>query len=124
MGARHTCSSSLNEICLPLLRDNRGWTIEQWDHAAFRLNQRSLLDGEALTDAGRRLRTDVEAVTDSLALAPLTEALGEQGAEELIELLTPSARAIAVSGELPFPNPMGLPQLGADGIGLRADLRR
>ena len=107
-----------------LLRDNRGWTIEQWDHAAFRLNQRSLLDGEALTDAGRRLRTDVEAVTDSLALAPLTEALGEQGAEELIELLTPSARAIAVSGELPFPNPMGLPQLGADGIGLRADLRR
>jgi uncharacterized protein YceH (UPF0502 family) len=92
-----------------LLRDNRGWSIEQWDHAARRLNHRGLLDGDQLTDAGRRLRAEIEATTDSLALAPLVGALEDSGAAALIDLLTPSARAVAASGEIPFPNPMGLP---------------
>ncbi len=96
-----------------LLRDNRGWTVEQWDDAGRRLNRRGLLDGDALTDAGRRLRAEIEAVTDSLALAPLTSTLGARGTEQLIDVLTPAARDVAASGVLPFPNPMGLSQVGA-----------
>ena len=96
-----------------LLRDNRGWNVEQWGDAGRRLQRRGLLGADGLTDAGRRLRAHVEAVTDSLALAPLTAAISEQGAEQLIELLTPASLAVAASGVLPFPNPMGLPQLDA-----------
>ena len=96
-----------------LLRVGRGWTIEQWDDARLRLNVRGLLDGDTLTDAGRRLRDDVETMTDALAQGPLVAALGEGGAEQLIELLTPAASAVAASGVLPFPNPMGLQQVGA-----------
>lgn len=96
-----------------LLREHRGWTVEQWADTALRLNRRGLLDGDALTDAGRRLRAKVEAITDSLASAPLSAALGERGIEQLINVLTPAAGAIAASGVLPFPNPMGLPQFGA-----------
>jgi uncharacterized protein YceH (UPF0502 family) len=91
-----------------LLRDNRGWTLEEWDDAATRLHRRGLLDGAALTDAGRQLRAKIEATTDSLALAPLVGALGDQGARQLIDLLTPAANAVAASGAIPFPNPMGL----------------
>jgi uncharacterized protein YceH (UPF0502 family) len=96
-----------------LLRDNRGWTIDQWEQARRRLQRRGLLDADGLTDTGRRLRTQVEALTDSLALTPLIAALGEQAAEQLIELLTPAAQAVAASGVLPFPNPMGLPPIDA-----------
>ena len=95
-----------------LLRDNRGWTVDDWDGAARRLTARGLLDGDELTDPGRRLRAQVEHVTDSLALAPLVEARGEHGAAQLVDLLTPAAAAIAASGELPCPTPMGLPAVG------------
>jgi len=94
-----------------IFRDNRGWTVDQWSDAGRRLQRRGLLDADGLTDTGRRLRARVEAVTDSLALTPLTAALGEQGIEQLIDLLTPPAIEIAASGILPFPNPMGLPQV-------------
>jgi len=96
-----------------IFRDSRGWTVEQWDDARRRLQRRGLLGGDDLTDAGRRLRAQVEAVTDSLASAPVIAALGEQGAEQLIDVLTSAARAVAGSGVLPYPNPMGLPQLDA-----------
>ena len=94
-----------------LLRDNRGWTVDQWSDAGRRLQRRGLLGTDGLTDAGRRLHAQIEAVTDSLALTPLTAALGEQGTEHLIDLLTPPAIEVAASGVLPFPNPMGLPQV-------------
>ena len=94
-----------------LLRDNRGWTVDQWGDAGRRLQRRGLIDVDGLTDAGRRLRAHVEAVTDSLAMAPLTAALGEQGAEQMIDLLTPATIEVAASGVLPFPNPMGLAQV-------------
>jgi len=37
-----------------------------------------------------------------------------RGAQTLTcDVLTPAARTVAASGELPFPNPMGLPRLDA-----------
>jgi hypothetical protein len=47
-------------------------------------------------------RTDERAWTGGLA------ALGEHGAEEVLSLLRPSARAVATSGMLPAINPTGL----------------
>ena len=108
----HVLLTAEQQLPPELLRDNRGWTVDQWHGAVRRLHERDLLDGNELTAAGRRLRARVEQVTDSLALAPLTEALGEHGATQLIELLTPAAGAVAASGELPYPNPMGLPAVG------------
>ena len=99
-----------------VFRDNRGWTEDEWDAAARRLERRGLLDDTgAITDAGRQLRGDIEALTDSLADEPLGLALDRPGQERLIEALTAPAESIAASGTLPFPNPMGLPSLGSDG---------
>lgn len=94
-----------------MLRDNRGWTVDEWHDAADRLRRRGLLTDGTLTGAGRRVRAEIESITDSLALAPLIGALGHQGADRLIDLLTPCARSIADSGELPYPNPIGLAKL-------------
>ena len=95
-----------------VIRDNRGWTDEQWNAAGERLANRGLLDHDELSEAGARLRSDVEDLTDALAHTPFMRALGAAGTDELIEALSPSARAIARSGEIPYPNPMGLPRLG------------
>ena len=106
-----------------VLRDNRGWSIDEWADAASRLRHRGLLatvsrndesgnDIGTLTDAGRRLRTEVEALTDSLAAAPFAEALGAPDTSRLLDALTVPARTVARSGVIPFPNPMGLTQLG------------
>ena len=50
---------------------------------------------------------DVEARTDDLALQPYTDGLTEPGLDLLPTLLAPLGRAIAQSGVIPFPNPIG-----------------
>ncbi len=109
----HVLRTAAQHLAPEVLRDHRGWTVDEWTDAAHRLHRRGLLDGDELTESGRLLHNQVEHLTDSLALAPLTEALGERGAVQLIDLLTPAAWTVAVSGELPFPNPMGLPAVDA-----------
>lgn len=94
-----------------IFRDNRGWTISEWDGAAQRLAARGLLDPHGLTREGRRVRNEIEALTDSLAHEPIARFLSDPAIEELIDVLTPVAEAVASSGVLPFPNPMGLPRL-------------
>jgi hypothetical protein len=64
----------------------RGWRRSDWDAASERLRERGLLDGEgALTEAGTRLRQEVETETDRLDAAPY-EHLGADGVERLTEL--------------------------------------
>jgi hypothetical protein len=94
-----------------LFRDSRGWSAAEWDDATVRLRARGLLHGEELSDAGRRLRADVEKTTDARAMEPISLALDAPAIAELIAALTPAANALAASGTLPFPNPMGLPEL-------------
>lgn len=96
-----------------VFRDNRGWTAEQWEATARTLRQRGLLDGNELTDVGRRLHDEVERLTDSLAADPLVATLAKSEIENLIDRLTPVALQISSSGVLPFPNPMALPSLAA-----------
>lgn len=99
-------------VPVEVVRDNRGWTVEQWDEAGQRLARRGLLDHDDLSEAGGALRRDVEDLTDSLAEAPFALALGSRETRELIDALSPAASAIARSDVIPYPNPMGLPRLG------------
>ncbi len=78
----------------------RGWSDEEWDAGLARLAGRGLLDGEALTDAGRRLRADVEAATDALSAAPW-EHLGPERTGRVVELGKRLSGAVAGNGAYP-----------------------
>ena len=79
-------------------------TETDWQAAQERLTDRGLLNGDGLTEAGRALREHIEARTDTLAM---TAYRGIPGILETLSVLTPAARAVARSGEVPYPNPMG-----------------
>jgi hypothetical protein len=94
-----------------LQRARSGWTDEDWAGAADALRDRGLLTAgpdPALTAAGRTVLDSVEASTDERAWSGGLAPLGEHGAEEVLTLLRPSARAVAASGMLPEINPTGL----------------
>ncbi|MFI7546810.1 hypothetical protein [Actinoplanes sp. NPDC049599] len=92
----------LREVTQPA----RGWTDEQWQDAARRLEKRGWLTAEGVaTPAGRNAYAEVEAVTDRLAETPWRH-LGDAGAERCADLLAPlAARAWTV---LPDDNPIPL----------------
>ncbi|MCX5202887.1 hypothetical protein OG897_15690 [Streptomyces sp. NBC_00237] len=79
----------------------RGWSRADWDAAADRLRGRGLLDAEGeLTEAGTKLRADVEDATDRLDLAPY-EHLGAEGVERLTELGRGFLLTAAAAGAFP-----------------------
>jgi hypothetical protein len=83
------------------LKTTRGWSPEQWADGERRLRERGLLDDEAqLTPAGQQMRKGVEDATDAAAADPYRR-LGEDGCQELMDLLLPLARAIAAAGVVP-----------------------
>jgi hypothetical protein len=88
------------------IRPYRGWGDEEWTGAIERLHARGHLNrsGEP-SDAGRDAHRSVEALTDRLASAP-ADALD---LDALDELLQPMRQAVATSGLIPYPNPMGVP---------------
>lgn len=88
-----------------LWRDNRGWTESDWQAAQHRLADRGLLDSKgALTDSGRDLRDHIESRTDALAMTAYRDV---PAMVETLAVLTPAARAVIRSGQVPYPNPMG-----------------
>jgi hypothetical protein len=93
-----------------LLQQSRGWSHDEWERADVTLRERGLLDRAGITRAGEQVRAEIESRTDDFALEPYA-ALGETRVERMIELLRPAALAIARSGDIPFPNPMGLPSV-------------
>ena len=105
----HLLASGTKAIPAEVLRDNRGWSEEQWDAATTVLATRGLVhtDGRA-TDAGRTRHAEVEALTDRLA-EPAYAALSNGALEDLHGALAACAAGVVASGLLPFPNPMGLP---------------
>ncbi|MGZ4104322.1 MAG: SCO6745 family protein [Actinomycetota bacterium] len=88
-------------------QEYRGWSLDEWAAAEWRLRDRGLLDKEGLAEGGRRLREEIEHATDLLALPPYTP-LGEDGSRELAEHLVEIDSAIVAGSGVPFPNPMGL----------------
>ncbi len=93
-----------------LYQQSRGWSEDDWHAASERLAARDLLapDG-TLADRGREIREHIEQRTDELAIEPYL-ALGDDHVQRLLTVLGPAADAVAASGEIMFPNPMGLPR--------------
>lgn len=93
------------------IRQDRGWSEEEWAAATDRLCTRGLVAarGEA-TDHGLRERERIEQATDRLA-ARMLHALPEQETEALLHGLEPLVRRLLATDVLPFPNPIGLPHL-------------
>ncbi|MFD6351619.1 SCO6745 family protein [Nocardia tengchongensis] len=100
----HVLFSAANGFPVQIMRDNRGWTENDWQAAHERLTARGLLDAGGITAAGRALREHIEARTDALAMTAYRDV---PGMVETLAVLTPAARAVARSGEVPYPNPMG-----------------
>ena len=61
-----------------------------------------------LTEDGAAFRDDLERRTDELAYQPYRDGLTEPGLDLLPSLLAPLGTAVAGSGIIPFPNPIGL----------------
>ena len=110
----HVLFSGTEGVPPELIRQTRGWSEEDWAHAEDRLRSRRLHgpDGGP-TAAGRQLHLDIERRTDELALRPYG-AMSDDEFERMMEMLGVIGRAVHASGEIPFPNPMGLPDQEQD----------
>jgi hypothetical protein len=93
---------------LDVLTLTRGWSAEELQDAVAALAARGLMDADGqVTEEGRNFRQGIEEHTNKLAAPPYRVL---DAPEELFTLLEPVARAIGESGEVPFPNPVGLPK--------------
>lgn len=104
----HVLLAATDDVPVEVLTDSRGWSIDDWDGALDVLVSRGLFDDERrITDAGRSLRTHVELRTDQASWYSIERTIPDP--EGLARRLEPLADAVAGSGIIPFPNPMGLP---------------
>jgi hypothetical protein len=98
------------DLSREMLQPARGWTDEEWAAAADRLAERGWLDRDGNpTQVGIDAFAAVERATDVAAAGPW-RVLGMSGAQRLLDLLTPLARACFAV--LPFQIPIGLPAPG------------
>jgi hypothetical protein len=88
------------------LRKARGWSDEEWQRAEEDLAARGLF-ADGLTEAGAKLRAEIEQRTDQAAERPW-KALGAARTERLGELLGPLALRIAEQNDAMKTNPMAL----------------
>ncbi|MFC7266013.1 SCO6745 family protein [Streptomyces lutosisoli] len=87
----------------PLVREKRGWSVEEWSAAEHRLRERGILGADGnLTDAGNQLRADLEAETDRLDRSPY-QYLGTQLVGRLGDLAVALTRAAIEAGAFPPP---------------------
>jgi hypothetical protein len=92
-----------------MLQAARGWDDDAWNASTDVLIERGWLYEDATaTVSGAAARQEIEDLTDLLAAEPW-ERLGEDDTESLRAVLAPIARAIAATGSVPVPNPIGLP---------------
>jgi len=108
----HVLFAATRELPIELLRDNRGWSIDEWAAATHRLEQRGLLGAGFATEAGQALHRDIEATTDALAAAPYEDSNALALATLLLGLGDIAAQIVATD-VIRFPNPMGLPRFRA-----------
>jgi hypothetical protein len=75
----------------------RGWSDDDWDAAGARARARP-----------PGFRAAIDHTTDELATGPV-RALGVDGLDALCRRLAPIVAAVAASGVIPHPNPVGVP---------------
>ncbi|MBW5422503.1 hypothetical protein GKQ77_13165 [Streptomyces sp. BG9H] len=92
------------------IRQDRGWSEEEWEVSVDRLRGRGLIDPAGrVTDRGMTERELIEDDTDRLTdrlLRPLPAPV----LDNLLATLHPASRAVQNSGIVPYPNPIGLPR--------------
>jgi hypothetical protein len=86
----------------------RDYDDTEWDQLVGGLARRGLLTVEGtLTPAGQRLKADIEQRTDTIALSAY-EVLDDDEIGRLTGALTPLARAVLDSGDVPAITPIGV----------------
>jgi hypothetical protein len=86
----------------------RDYADAEWDALAVGLAGRGLLTVEGeLTPAGQHLKEDIERRTDTIALSAY-EVLDDEEIDRLAVALTPLARAVLASGDVPAITPIGV----------------
>jgi hypothetical protein len=112
----HVLQSANGRLPAAAILAVRGWGEDDWAAAVKRLQDRGLVDPEplALTELGRACLTEIEAVTDNSSWAGAVAHLGEEGVDEVVEILAPAVDAVRRSGILPAINPAGLPSSPTD----------
>ncbi|HEX2073393.1 MAG TPA: hypothetical protein VHF92_06380 [Geodermatophilus sp.] len=78
----------------------RGWSDEEWAAGCARLAHRGLLADGELTEAGVRLRAELEAETDALSAAPW-EHLGPERTARVVELGKQLSARLVAAGAYP-----------------------
>ncbi len=96
------------QLPVQMFLDARGWSAEEWERARSGLERRGLVDARGLSPAGVELRAAIERTTDELAAPPFAVLSGDE-AVHLQAALSGLAERVTAGGEIPFPNPMGLP---------------
>lgn len=91
-------SSGFADMPAGFYRRLRGWTEEEWNRGVEAAVSRGWTTADLdLTPAGVTVREEVEARTDAAMAGPMA-ALGDEGAERLIELVKPLSRKIVEAG--------------------------
>lgn len=106
----HVLFAACEGVPAEMYQQGRGWSAQDWQTAVERLVARRLLtnDGDP-TVQGRELRVQIEHRTDALAVEPYAS-IRKDSLRRLLADLTLAAEHVAASGEIMFPNPMGLPR--------------
>jgi hypothetical protein len=89
------------------MKKARGWTDEEWEAEAESLVKRGLLAPDRrITPAGADLLDHAEALTNRLAVGPLSS-LSDDDIRSVAATLYPIVSAVA--SLFPYPNPIGMP---------------
>jgi hypothetical protein len=95
---------------LETIQPYRGWSADDWATSIGLLRDREWLNTKGnLTVAGRAVHEEVEAATDRLAGEPLGH-LSDADHERLVAGLRMVTGRLVRSGEIPYPNPIGVPK--------------
>ena len=90
-----------------MLERARDYSEEEWAAVTTRLVERGLLTPDGgLTRDGRALKQDIEDRTDAVALGAY-DVLDDDELERLLAVLTPLAKAVVRTGDIPAATPMG-----------------
>jgi hypothetical protein len=105
----HVLTTGVQRTDPVALREDRGWTVDDWDTATVALADRGLVDRTGVaTPTGERLHAAVEDATDRAAAEPLG-VLTAAERSAMIRGLAAIAQRIAASGPVPFPR-LGAPR--------------
>ena len=105
----HVTLAALGTVPAEMQRKYRWWSEEEWASAEQRLRERGWIEHDGtLSVHGYAERSRIEASTDRLAMGPW-DSLGPESSKKVFHLLLPIATRLMGSGNVPVPNPMGLP---------------